>query len=61
MKGHNHGQGSAPQADSEAPLGRRTVLGSLLGLSKVPDNEPPDASISLADALMSGFALFATT
>jgi len=29
------------------------------GFKKVPDNQPPDASISLADALMSGFALFA--
>ena len=26
---------------------------------QVPDGQPPDASISLADALMSGFALFA--
>ena len=29
------------------------------GFKKVPDGQPADASISLADALMSGFALFA--
>ena len=29
------------------------------GFEKVPDGQPPNASISLADALMSGFALFA--
>ena len=29
------------------------------GFEKVPDGQPPDSSISLADALMSGFALFA--
>jgi len=29
------------------------------GFEKIPDGQPPDASISLADALMSGFALFA--
>jgi hypothetical protein len=29
------------------------------GFEQVPDGQPPDASISLADALMSGFALFA--
>ena len=29
------------------------------GFKQVPDGQPPDASISLADALMSGFALFA--
>ncbi len=29
------------------------------GFGRIPDSQPPDASISLADALMSGFALFA--
>ena len=29
------------------------------GFGNIPDGQPPDATISLADALMSGFALFA--